>query len=318
MQDCILNIALIVRDNSIGAEFEFPETAPLVFPGLDALAAYDPKDPEGKKKHRLRSGKKFVDEYMDKRAHAKWAGANPDSQLAKTVKTSFKSRYADPNNPAASGDLLALVTGGKLNMMEMRGGMVGGGLGGGRGYGGGSGGGLEGGLGGVLGGGLGRFGGGGGYDRFGGGYDRFGGGYDRFGRGYDRFGGGGYDRFGGGGFDRFGERGYDRSGGRGGTLDPNSADVAYNDPRYAADVQGQQRGRSPSPYGQRVTSMGAGNFGRGGLMGGGGFGGGLMGMSPVGLILGGAKNLLQKVSWFDGHLQEVTLLMVLRRMFCIS
>jgi hypothetical protein len=85
--------------------FEWPQMAPLVFPALDGLA--DEKQAAVK-----RSGK-FVAEYMDKRARAKWAGDNPDSALANaTGKETFSSRYADPNHPASSGDPIALLTGG--------------------------------------------------------------------------------------------------------------------------------------------------------------------------------------------------------------
>ncbi|KAL6706941.1 hypothetical protein ACN47E_004891 [Coniothyrium glycines] len=95
-------------ESSSGAtSFEWPETAPLVFPVLDELADKKQSMPK-------RSGK-FVGEYMDKRARAKWAGENPDSAMANaTGKEKFSSRYADPNHPASSGDPIALLTGGFL------------------------------------------------------------------------------------------------------------------------------------------------------------------------------------------------------------
>jgi hypothetical protein len=105
--------------NTFG-DFEFPETAPLVFPALDEASTTD-----GEKEGKVKRGKKFVDEYMDRRAQAKWAGQNPDSKLANTVKASFSSRYADPNNPVSSGNLFSLVTGGRFNppsLGDMRGG----------------------------------------------------------------------------------------------------------------------------------------------------------------------------------------------------
>ncbi|OAL03674.1 hypothetical protein IQ06DRAFT_366302 [Phaeosphaeriaceae sp. SRC1lsM3a] len=93
-------------ESSSGATgFEWPEIAPLVFPKLDEL----PDENQGAFK---RSGK-FVDDYLDKRAQAKWAGENPDSELANaTGKETFSSRYADPNHLASSGDPVALLTGG--------------------------------------------------------------------------------------------------------------------------------------------------------------------------------------------------------------
>ena len=147
-----LKHSLRTSSGTTHGEFEFPETAPLVFPALDSLAV------DGKKEKRFKRGKRFVDEYMDKRVHAKWAGENPDSKLANTVETSFHSRYADPNHPASSGNLFSLVTGGRFNPAPIGGGGFGG-RGGGRGggFGGGFGGGLgsRGGIGGGIGGGFG-------------------------------------------------------------------------------------------------------------------------------------------------------------------
>jgi hypothetical protein len=93
-------------ESSSGAtSFEWPHTAPLVFPTLDGLAS--------DKQAAVKRGGKFVAEYMDKRARAKWAGRNPDSTLANASgKEEFSSRYADPNHPASSGDPIALLTGG--------------------------------------------------------------------------------------------------------------------------------------------------------------------------------------------------------------
>jgi hypothetical protein len=93
-------------ESSSGAtSFEWPQTAPLVFPALDELA--------GEKQAAVKRSGKFVSEYMDKRARAKWAGENPESAVANaTGKEKFTSRYADPNHPASSGDPIALLTGG--------------------------------------------------------------------------------------------------------------------------------------------------------------------------------------------------------------
>ncbi|KAL7927020.1 hypothetical protein ACQKWADRAFT_279302 [Trichoderma austrokoningii] len=102
--------------------FEWPESAPLVFPTLDKLSATaegrqavedaekKQQQPNGMKRSML-----FAMDYMDKRAQAQWAGDHPDSQLAQLgVKPEFHSRYADPNHPASSGSLLALLTGGAV------------------------------------------------------------------------------------------------------------------------------------------------------------------------------------------------------------
>jgi hypothetical protein len=111
-----------LKASSAESSFQSPETAPLVFPALDALAersmpsvaavdddtATPPKKPNSFKRYG-----KFVDDYLDRRALAKWAGQAPDSNIANAVpKPTFKSRYADPNHPASSGDIVALLTGG--------------------------------------------------------------------------------------------------------------------------------------------------------------------------------------------------------------
>lgn len=93
-------------ESSSGAtSFEWPQMAPLVFPALHGL--------DGEKQAAVKRSGKFVAEYMDKRARAKWAGENPESDLANaTGKEKFSSRYSDPNHPASSGDPVALLTGG--------------------------------------------------------------------------------------------------------------------------------------------------------------------------------------------------------------
>jgi hypothetical protein len=77
------------------------------------------------------------------------AAQNPDSQLAVGPKPTLTSRYSDPINPSNSGDMLALLTGGKLNMPQRRGFGSGAGGFGGRGMGMGSGFGGLGGMGGI-------------------------------------------------------------------------------------------------------------------------------------------------------------------------
>ncbi|KAI0534072.1 hypothetical protein GGR58DRAFT_79042 [Xylaria digitata] len=95
--------------SSGAALFEWPETAPLVFPVLDNIGAADTQ----KKQNALKRAGVFVTEYMDSRSRAKWAGQNPDSTMANAgPKEQFHSRYSDPNHPASSGDPVALLTGG--------------------------------------------------------------------------------------------------------------------------------------------------------------------------------------------------------------
>lgn len=101
-------------ESSSGASaFEWPQTAPLVFPALDGLS-------EEKQQAAVKRSRKFVGDYMDKRARAKWAGENEDSALANaTKKEKFSSRYADPNHRASSGDPIALLTGGYVVLTDL-------------------------------------------------------------------------------------------------------------------------------------------------------------------------------------------------------
>ncbi|KAJ9350712.1 hypothetical protein C8Q69DRAFT_439193 [Paecilomyces variotii] len=143
---------------------DFPEVAPLIYPGLDYLASQE-SEPAVEQKKKLKKGKAFVEDYMDRRAQAKFAGKNPGNTLAQGPKPTFTSRYADPNHPANSGSIVSLLTGGYINPPSLGGGggrgLGGSGQGGGLGGGGGrvSGGGLGGGGGRGLGGGLGNGGG---------------------------------------------------------------------------------------------------------------------------------------------------------------
>ena len=52
-------------------EMLFPEVAPLVFPGLDHLQNQTGEDAV-RTKDKLKKGKAFVDDYMDRRAAAKY------------------------------------------------------------------------------------------------------------------------------------------------------------------------------------------------------------------------------------------------------
>lgn len=107
-----------MKSSSAATSFEFPETAPLIFPALDRLASSASDDPvvETKKQNIVKRGGGFVGDYLDRRAVAQWAGENPESKLANAApKPEFRSRYADPNHPASSGDPLAFITGGKIS-----------------------------------------------------------------------------------------------------------------------------------------------------------------------------------------------------------
>ncbi|KAF7945120.1 hypothetical protein EAE96_009899 [Botrytis aclada] len=96
-------------------DFEFPEAAPLIFPALDAALTNTGVEEEEKLKEKLKRKGDFVSDYMDRRARAQYAAHNPNSFLSTGPKEKFRSRYADPNHPASSGNPWSLITGGKFN-----------------------------------------------------------------------------------------------------------------------------------------------------------------------------------------------------------
>ncbi|KAJ6088712.1 hypothetical protein N7486_009973 [Penicillium sp. IBT 16267x] len=90
----------------------FPEVAPLVFPEPGTLG--NQLDPE-EKFYQVKKKRDFIHGYLDKRAQAIFEAENPNSHLNQRPKPTFASRFADPNHPASSGDLVALVTGGYMS-----------------------------------------------------------------------------------------------------------------------------------------------------------------------------------------------------------
>ncbi|OAP57580.1 hypothetical protein AYL99_08318 [Fonsecaea erecta] len=92
-------------------EIEIPESAPLIFPELDAL-------PEGEKENAFKRSGKRLGDYFDRRAQAKFEKANPGSKLNVYQDRQFASRFSDPNHPANSGSLIALLSGGKIDTTE--------------------------------------------------------------------------------------------------------------------------------------------------------------------------------------------------------
>ncbi|KAH0351854.1 hypothetical protein KCU81_g2108, partial [Aureobasidium melanogenum] len=98
-------------------EFQWPETAPLIYPGLDALVSSTGPDASSTKSS-LQKKRRFVEDYMDRRAQAHFAKDNPDSALAAGPKPEFASRFADPSHPANNGSLVALLSGGAIQIPE--------------------------------------------------------------------------------------------------------------------------------------------------------------------------------------------------------
>ncbi|KAH8801740.1 hypothetical protein F5884DRAFT_684961 [Xylogone sp. PMI_703] len=110
---------LRVSSGKTYGEFEMPEAAPLIFPAIEEAATKG--GAEGQKlKDKMKSGQKFVADYMDRRAQATYAYENPNSVLTSGGKPAFASRYADPNHPASSGSLVALLTGGHVDPRARR------------------------------------------------------------------------------------------------------------------------------------------------------------------------------------------------------
>jgi hypothetical protein len=105
-------------------EMSLPESAPLIYPVLDAAAAdaasTDRALPE-KKQNALKSSGGFLADYLDRRAQAEYAGSNPNSKLTGPPPSKqFASRYSDPNHPANSGTILGLLTGGHFDPKARR------------------------------------------------------------------------------------------------------------------------------------------------------------------------------------------------------
>ncbi|KAI7477969.1 hypothetical protein KC357_g4449 [Hortaea werneckii] len=90
-----------------------PEAAPLVFPDLDKALVED--GVEETFKDRTADAKAFLADYMDRRAHFRYA---TDDLMSKLVvpedQRAFKSKLADPNHPAFQGGIVTLLTGGML------------------------------------------------------------------------------------------------------------------------------------------------------------------------------------------------------------
>ncbi len=100
-------------------EMSLPDSAPLIYPALDVAAANAACTGETlpeTKQNAFKSSSGFLADYLDRRAQAEYAGTNPESRLTGPPPSKqFASRYADPNHPANSGTILALLTGGHFD-----------------------------------------------------------------------------------------------------------------------------------------------------------------------------------------------------------
>ncbi|KAH8174303.1 FAD binding domain protein [Sarocladium implicatum] len=93
--------------------FHCLETAPLVFPtaASDHEAMVTKKN--GKRMNAFDRGGQWLNSFHDRRSQTKWAAKTQDGTRLTTRQHEFRSRYADPSHPAASGDIVAFATGGK-------------------------------------------------------------------------------------------------------------------------------------------------------------------------------------------------------------
>ncbi|KIW88505.1 uncharacterized protein Z519_11074 [Cladophialophora bantiana CBS 173.52] len=113
-------------------ELSLPESAPLIYPALDAAAQAALDSAGGTSgatqsvlpqsvKDKLHSSSGFLASYLDRRAQASYAGMHPDSKLVMPPpEKKFASRFADPNHPANSGTILGLLTGGHFDPKAKR------------------------------------------------------------------------------------------------------------------------------------------------------------------------------------------------------
>ncbi|KAJ9609002.1 hypothetical protein H2200_006773 [Cladophialophora chaetospira] len=92
-------------------EVEIPESAPLIFPELDAL-------PDSEKENIFKRGSKNLGNYFDHKAQANFEKQNPGSKLNVYGEHKYASRFSDPNHPANSGSLVALLSGGNIDTSE--------------------------------------------------------------------------------------------------------------------------------------------------------------------------------------------------------
>ncbi|EXJ83678.1 hypothetical protein A1O1_07302 [Capronia coronata CBS 617.96] len=102
-------------------EMSLPESAPLVYPALDAALSEGTELSEPKQTG-LRASAGFVANYLDRRAQASHAGMYPDGKLAAAApgEKKFASRFSDPNHPANSGTILGLLSGGNFDPQAKR------------------------------------------------------------------------------------------------------------------------------------------------------------------------------------------------------
>ncbi|KAJ5280375.1 hypothetical protein N7478_005747 [Penicillium angulare] len=108
-------------DGKTTGDVQLPESAPLVYPYLDAVLGRSGEPPQGFKKKMGAAGE-WVQDYMDRKSHADLEQEKPGTALAMSAdqRKPFKSRFNDPSHPANSGSLISLVTGGAIAMPDRK------------------------------------------------------------------------------------------------------------------------------------------------------------------------------------------------------
>ncbi|KAJ6107490.1 hypothetical protein N7523_008813 [Penicillium sp. IBT 18751x] len=110
-------------------QVELPESAELVFPDLDRVAAQElgmktnEKRPENSGiREKFKDAGIWVQDYMDRRAQVFYESENPGSSLVvpASQRESMQSRYNDPNHAVNNGSLISLLSGGKINPLPRR------------------------------------------------------------------------------------------------------------------------------------------------------------------------------------------------------
>lgn len=92
-------------------ELELPEAAPLIFPGISEEAKA-----QILKENSMKKSARWTQDYLDRRAQARWNQQNPDSELTKAVDVdpTFNSTLGNPNHPAFQGSWPTLFSGGRI------------------------------------------------------------------------------------------------------------------------------------------------------------------------------------------------------------
>ncbi|KAK4508180.1 hypothetical protein PRZ48_001918 [Zasmidium cellare] len=118
MSDRMQNLR--VASNTTRGTIELPEAAPLIFPDIDKKAITH--DGPETFKDKTRDAKKFLADYLDRRAQMQYAMQDPNSTLTHQTRP-FKSSLADPSHPLytnTGGGLISLVSGGKVSPLDAR------------------------------------------------------------------------------------------------------------------------------------------------------------------------------------------------------